>query len=60
MLLQCDFCGREFTGLLKIPCGFYIEKEQEQIYFIMPVNGDEYRNICFLCLGNQSGKEHTT
>lgn len=60
MLIQCDFCDNEYSGIIKIPCAYSIEKAGNQIYFVMPRNEEVYRNICLQCLGNQSGREFST
>ena len=60
MLLQCDFCGINFSSIIKIPCGYSIEEENDQVYFKMPRGEDAYRNICLVCLGNQTGRELST
>jgi hypothetical protein len=60
MLLSCDFCGVDFSSIIKIPCGYSIEQEGAQVLFIMPRGEQAYRNICLSCLGNQTGREFST
>lgn len=54
MLLQCEFCQAKKAEMMKIPCGFYFELTSlGQPVFVMPTNGDGYRNICLDCLYEQ-------
>lgn len=57
MLLQCDICQNVFSELSKIPCGFFIERNANGVFFIMPNDEEAYRNICLRCLLQQHGNE---
>lgn len=57
MLLQCDICQKVFSELAKIPCGFFIERKADEVFFIMPNDEEAYRNICLSCLSTQHGNE---
>jgi hypothetical protein len=50
MLLQCDICGEKASSVAKVPCGFFLEGEDEEIFFIMPKTREAYRDICYQCL----------
>lgn len=51
MLLQCEMCQANVTEIAKIPCGYYLEKEEDKNWiFIMPNDEEGYRNICIKCL----------
>jgi hypothetical protein len=51
MLLQCDICQLKLTACAKVPCGFYIEKQDDgTILFVMPTDETAYRDICLDCL----------
>jgi hypothetical protein len=50
MLLICDICETVTDQLAKIPCGFYIEKEGDQRFFVQPLDELAYRNLCLDCL----------
>lgn len=53
MLLQCDICHVKVSQCAKIPCGFYIEKQEDgTTLFIMPTDETAYRDICVNCLSN--------
>lgn len=57
MLLECDFCGNAYSQIMKVPCGYYIEKNGDKYTFIMPNDETAYRNVCFKCLLASSEKE---
>lgn len=52
MLLQCDMCHEKKYEILKIPCGYYLEKEagKDFVMFTMPNDEEAYRDICFDCI----------
>ena len=56
MLLICDGCLRECTGVMKIPCGYYIEWGGKSVIFW---RDDEtyYHNFCLNCLEEIGEKE---
>lgn len=50
MLLQCDNCNAKVSALAKLPCGFELEKKEDQLYLCMATDESVYRNICLTCL----------
>lgn len=50
MLLICDKCKRGFKQIMKIPCGFYIEEENDKYIFVIPEDESVYCNVCLDCV----------
>lgn len=50
MLLQCDICKQNRLEVLKVPCGYYLERDDNGTYFVMPMNEERYRDICLECI----------
>lgn len=59
MLLICDGCLRECTGLYKIPCGYYIMWNDNPVIF-MRYTDTPYHNFCLECISVIDEKEHGT
>lgn len=51
MLLICEMCGSKNFSIMKIPCGYYIDKWSDNtLTFTMPNDEEAYRNICLACI----------
>lgn len=45
---MCDVCNIGFFQIMKIPCGYYIEQNDEDFTFQLT-----FRNICFECISSK-------
>lgn len=47
MLLICDFCDSQKSGIFKIEAAFYITEDE----ILFPSDTSRYQNICLDCMG---------
>lgn len=58
MILRCDFCMEKYDCIVKVPCGYTIESNDTDDFFLVQRIGEEsYSNICITCLFNNSGEK---